>query len=52
MSRTRYGAYELELKRVAEELRLGPTGNFEDKIVEHCLSRLRAWGPYMALLPL
>ena len=43
MSRTRYGTYELELRRVAEELRLGPTGNFEDMIVEHCLTRLRAW---------
>ena len=43
MSRTWNGAYELELKRVAEELRLGPTGNFEDVIVEHCLTRLRAW---------
>ena len=43
MSRTRDSAYDLELKRVAEELRLGPTGNFEDIIVEHCLTRLRAW---------
>ena len=43
MSRIRDGGYEFELKRVAEELRLGPTGNFEDMIVEHCLGRLRAW---------
>ena len=43
MSRIRKGVYELELKRVAKELRLAPTGNFEDMIVEHCLGRLRAW---------
>ena len=43
LSRTRNGAYESELKRVANELRLRPTGNFEDMIVEHCLSRLRTW---------
>ena len=43
MSRIRDGGYEFELKRVAEELRLGPTGNFQDMIVEHCLGRLRAW---------
>ena len=43
MSRTRNGTYELELKRVAEELRLGPAGNFEDMIVRHCLERLQAW---------
>ena len=43
MSRTRDGTYELELKRVAEELRLGSVGNFEDMIVQHCLTRLRAW---------
>ena len=43
MSRSRNGAYELELRRVAEELRLGPAGNFEDMIVQHCLTRLRAW---------
>ena len=43
MSRTRTGTYDLELKRVAEELRLGSAGNFEDMIVQHCLTRLRAW---------
>ena len=43
MSRSRKGNYQLELKRVAEELRLGPAGNFEDMIVQHCLERLRAW---------
>ncbi len=43
MSRTRNGTYELELKRVAEELRLGSAGNFEDMIVQHCLKRLQAW---------
>ena len=43
MSRFRDGGYEFELKRVAKELGLGPTGNFEDMIVEHCLARLRAW---------
>ena len=43
MNRIQSGAYELELKRVAEELRLGSAGNFEDMIVEHCLERLRAW---------
>ena len=43
MSRFRDGGYELELKRVAQELCLGPNSNFEDMIVEHCLSRLRAW---------
>ena len=43
MSRTRNGTYELELKRVAEELRLGSAGNFEDIIVQHCLTRVRAW---------
>ena len=43
MSRTRNGTYDLELKRVAEELRLGAAGNFEDMIVQHCLTRLRAW---------
>ena len=43
MSRTRNGNYELELKRVAKELRLGSAGNFEDMIVQHCLTRLRAW---------
>ena len=43
MSRFWDDGYELELKRVAKELCLGPTGNFEDMIVEHCLSRLRAW---------
>ena len=43
MSRTRNGNYELELKRVAKELRLGSAGNFEDLIVQHCLTRLRAW---------
>lgn len=43
MSRTRSDTYEMELKRVAQELRLGPTGNFEDMIVQHCLTRLRAW---------
>ena len=39
----RNGAYELELRRVAEELCLGPAGNFEDMIVQHCLTSLRAW---------
>ena len=43
MSRIRNYGYELELERVAKELRLDPTGNFEDMIVEHCLGRLRAW---------
>lgn len=43
MSRFRDGGYEFELKRVAQELSLGSTGNFEDMIVEHCLARLRAW---------
>ena len=43
MSRFRDGGYEFELKRVAKELCLIPTGNFEDMIVEHCLARLRAW---------
>ena len=43
MSRTRNGNYDLELKRVAKELRLGSAGNYEDKIVHHCLERLRAW---------
>ena len=43
MSRTQKVGYEKELKRVARELSLGPTGNFEDMIVEHCLARLRAW---------
>ena len=43
MSRIRNDVYELELKRVAKELRLGQTGNFEDMIIEHCLVRLRAW---------
>lgn len=43
MSRTRKGNYQLELKRIAEELRLGSAGNFEDMIVQHCLERLRAW---------
>ena len=43
MSRTRNGTYELELKRVAKELRLGSAGNYEDMIVHHCLMRLRAW---------
>ena len=42
MSRIQNGVYELELKRVAKELRLGRTGNFEDMIIEHCLTRLRA----------
>ena len=43
MSRMRKGSYELELRRVAEELRLSSAGNFEDMIVQHCLARLRAW---------
>ena len=43
MSRTRNGTYELELKRVAKELRLGSAGNYEDMIVHHCVTRLRAW---------
>ena len=43
MNRTWNGAYELELKRVAEELHLGPAGNFEDMIVQHCLKRLQDW---------
>ena len=43
MSRARNGTYDLELKRVAEELQLGSAGNFEDMIVQHCLTRLRAW---------
>ena len=43
MSRTRNVGYESELKRVAKELSLGSNGNFEDMIVEHCLTRLRAW---------
>ena len=43
MSSTRNGTYELELERVAKELRLGSAGNFEDMIVQHCLARLRAW---------
>ena len=43
MSKTRNAGYELELKRVANELSLGSTGNFEDMIVKHCLARLRAW---------
>ena len=40
---SRSGVYESELRRVAKELRLGPTGNFEDMIVEHCLGHLRSW---------
>ena len=43
MSRTRNGTYEMELKRVAKELRLSSAGNYEDMIVQHCLARLRAW---------
>ena len=43
MSRSRNGTYDLELKRVAEELQLGSAGNFEDMIVQHCLTRLRSW---------
>ena len=43
MNRLRDGGYGFELKRVAQELSLGSTGNFEDMIVEHCLARLRAW---------
>ena len=43
MNRTRNGTYELELKRVAKELRLDPTGNIEDMIVHHCLTLLRTW---------
>lgn len=43
MSRTQNGNYELELKRVARELGLGPAGNLEDLIVRHCLERLRDW---------
>ena len=43
MSMNRSGVYESELRRVAEELHLGPTGNFEDTIIEHCLGRLRSW---------
>ena len=43
MSRIPNGVYELELKRVAKELRLDRTGNFEDMIIEHCLTRLQAW---------
>ena len=35
MSRSRNGTYDLELKRVAEELQLGSVGNFEDMIVQH-----------------
>ena len=43
MTGIRDGGYEFELRRVAEELRLGSSGNFEDMIVEHCLVRLRTW---------
>ena len=43
MNRFQDGGYGVELKRVAQELSLGSTGNFEDMIVEHCLARLRAW---------
>lgn len=43
MSTSRSGTYNIELKRVAEELQLGSAGNFEDMIVQHCLTRLRDW---------
>ena len=43
MSRSPKVGYEKELRRVANELSLGSTGNFENMIVEHCLARLRAW---------
>ena len=43
MSRTQNSNYELELKRVAGALGLGPAANLEDMIVRHCLERLRDW---------
>ena len=43
MSRDWNRDYELELNRVAKELRLGRTDNVEGMIIEHCLARLRVW---------
>ena len=43
MSRARNDPYDLQLKRVAEELRLDSAGNFEEMIIQHCVARLRAW---------
>ena len=51
MIRSRNFGYESELKRVAKELSLGSTGNFEDMIVEYCLNRLRAWVAVHGLPP-
>ena len=43
MSRDWNRDYELELNRVAKELRLGRTDKVEGMIIEHCLALLRGW---------
>ena len=43
MNKAQDGLYEIELRRVANQLDLGRTGNIEDKIIGHCLERLRSW---------
>ena len=43
MNKAQDGLYEIELRRVASQLDLGRTGNIEDKIIGHCLERLRSW---------
>ena len=43
MNRSQDGVYQEELKSVAKKLGLGRTGNIENRIIGHCLERLRSW---------